>query len=103
MGDLKTILQMTSNSIEKTTAFFYQQNHSDGFLSLEQTLNLLMQSIDAIYAYKSEGKELGVDTEHLMKTLSEAMGALEEKDTILLSDILIYEVKELYDQVLATL
>lgn len=103
MNDLKSILQMTSNSIEETTALFYQQKLSEGFRKLMPTLNLLTQAIDAIYTYKAEGKELELDTEGLMNTLKDAMHALEEKDTVLLSDILTYEVKDLFDRVLPSL
>ncbi len=103
MGDIKNVLLMSSDSIEKTSELFYQQNIQEGYNQLEQTLILLTRTIDSIFTYKAEGNELDIDTDHLLQVLSEAMSALEKKDTTLLSDILTYDLKELFEKALSTL
>ena len=51
----------------------------------------------------ANGNDTAFDGDKLVHLLAEAMRAMETKDTILLSDILQYELKEALEQTLAVL
>lgn len=103
MEDLKNMLNESIQSIERTTDIFYQQKNKQGYKELENTLALLTQTMNEIFTYKLEGHEVGIDENQLIQVLTEAMKAIEVKDTVLLSDILQYELKELFNKVLMSL
>jgi hypothetical protein len=98
MTNLKHKLAMAIQSIEQTTELFYQQKRELGYQNLESTLALLTQVISDIFEYKSQGNEIGIDESQLIIVLTKAMKAIEMKDTILLSDILLYDLKELFEK-----
>lgn len=96
-------LKNVIGSIEETTSLFYQQRSQDGYNKLEIMLGMLMNVIKDLDIMKSEGVEIGIDESLLIQKLAEAMDALEQKDTILLSDILQYEVVELLEKVMISI
>jgi hypothetical protein len=98
MSNIKNVLLTSINAIDRTTQLFYQQNIPEGYQELETTLVQLTQTINEIFTYKSEGNQIDIEESQLIQSLNEAMKALEEKDTTLLSDILQYELKELFEK-----
>jgi hypothetical protein len=93
MMNLKNDIFGVLQSIEHTTTLFYQQKNQDGYQSLDQTLNSLIQSIDRIYRYQKENNKIYIDENILNTVLGKAMTSIEQGDMILLSDILIFELK----------
>lgn len=85
----KEILEVV-DSIEKATELFYQQKNKKGYIKFEETLNLLSSILNSVINEKHI--DLMVVIDELNTKLAEAMEALEEGDTILLADILKYEI-----------
>jgi ElaB/YqjD/DUF883 family membrane-anchored ribosome-binding protein len=83
-------------SIDQTTELFYQQKEQEGYKNLEYTLDILIKTINEMLIYKKEKSDNFKDIQEnkINEILTEAMNALEQKDTILLSDILNYDLKE---------
>lgn len=93
MINLKNAIQDALQAIEQTTTLFYQQKNSEGYQQLNQTLNLLMQAVNMIITSKINGNQINIDEQKLNIVLGRAMTAIEQGDTILLSDILVFELK----------
>lgn len=100
MNGLTGSLEKAILSIDDTTALFYQQKIEEGYKKLESTIILLSETINDIYAYELAGNQIGMEENQLVETLTEAMKAMEEKDTVLLSDILQYDLKEIFEKIL---
>lgn len=90
------IIMNAVNAIESNTELFYQQKQNEGYQMLNTTLVMLMQAINAIKELQSDGDSSNID--ELNYVLSFAVNALESKDTILLSDILYFDLKPLLEQ-----
>lgn len=95
MNSFDKIMTDTIDSIEETCTIFYQQKNDEGYQLLDTTIRLLTSVIEELYTLKSKGINIGINENILMIKFSEAMDALQIKDTILLSDILQFEVLEL--------
>lgn len=103
MNELRLALQESIQSIEQTTELFYQQKIEAGYIELQNTLSILSNTINNLYIHLADGKDIGSYGDKLVYVLREAMRAMEIKDTILLSDILQYELKEVVEQILSVL
>lgn len=100
MENLKNSIKEIIQTIQNTTKLFYQQKNQEGFAALDATLDTLMKGVSDILIYH-KGKEELINENMLNVVLTEAMKALEQKDTILLSDILIYEVNDMLEECLS--
>lgn len=103
MSELNISLQELLQSIEHTTDLFYQQKIEDGYIQIQNTVNLLYKAINNLYLHTANGNDIGFDGDKIVRLLTDAMNAMEEKDTILLSDILQYELKEEFEKILEAL
>lgn len=103
MVELGAILEESIQSIEETTMMFYQQKIEEGYKLLENTLTLLTNTMNCIFNYINDGNDIGVNQEKLIEVLVKAMKSIEVKDIILFSDILQYELKELFEEILKVL
>jgi len=93
MAHLKKILSEAIESIDTTTGLFYQQKNKEGYQSLNETLTILIQTVDLISKTESENVKLNIDVHQINLFLENAMKAMQQKDTILLSDILSFDIK----------
>lgn len=93
MDAIKKSVNEALECIEQTTTLFYQQKNKEGYLSLNLTLNTLINTINLILSPELENNEIYIDEQKLNTILANAMKAIELNDTILLSDILIFELK----------
>lgn len=103
MNNFEKIMVDAIDSIEETCTIFYQQKNEEGYQLLDRTIKLLTSIIDELYMLKSKGINIGINENELMMRLSDAMDALQAKDTILLSDIMKFEVLELIKIVKGTI
>lgn len=87
----KELFVKAIEAIDKTTDTFYKRNEEKGYLCLEDTIDKITQVVNCIH--EIEDKDDIIENK-IMDILSRAMLAMEKKDTILLSDILEYELKE---------
>ena len=94
MNEMKIRIEETISSVDKTTELFYQNQIKSGYENLENTILILSKTIDEIYRYKNQGNMIEVNEEELNEALTQAVNAMEEKDPLLLSDILQYEINE---------
>lgn len=99
MDILKKKIVIAKQSIDETTDLFYQNKTNEGYKRFEDTITVLTDTINNIFEYKNQGYDIGIEEPHLVEVLTNAMNAMEEKDALLLSDILNYELKELFEQV----
>lgn len=104
MENLKTNLVDIINRIEFITDLFYKQKTESAFENLNVILNDLTNIIDTIYSFRNLNDNLDFDTNLFISKLSEALQAMEKGDTILLADILLYDLSEqlkvLYEAIL---
>lgn len=77
-------------SIEYVANLFYQNKHKLGYEELEKLLILIEDTLVKVY----QSNELIVNESNILGILKDAMIAMEQKDTLLLADILEYELKE---------
>ena len=79
--------------------YFYQQKYNDGYSALDQVIDHLIKITDSIFAYKkTEG--LAFDENKWMQSFTMAMKAIEEKDGVLLADLLSLEIAKQLEDVL---
>lgn len=91
METLKDKIKEVIELIQVTTDSFYQQKDNHGYNTLNIMLGRLMNVIDELNQIK---EEIEFDKNQFNENLRETLNALENKDTVLLSDLLVYEVKE---------
>lgn len=103
MEILKQRLETTIESIDKTTEMFYQNNEGEGYKKLQALLLDINITINEVFTYKQQGNSITINENELVEVLNKAMDALEKKDTLLLADIFVYELKELFCQIIKEL
>ncbi len=98
MGNLGERLRRTIQSIEDTTVCFYQNNEKEGYRRLGDTLQGLDEVIGEAELIGRDGEVFILDGDRVLEHLKEAVEALEQKDTLLLADILQYEITPLLEE-----
>lgn len=97
MEDLKVKIEHAVAVITKVTTLFYQNRSQEAYLSIDEMLLGLQQVADLIFAYKEHLQKY--DEQKFVGILSEALQALESKDTSLFSDLLQYEIVEILENI----
>lgn len=82
-------------SIEDVTSLFYQNKHKLGYAELEKLIILIEDSLLELY----KASKLAIDVSNILDILKEATVAMEQKDTMLLADILEYELKDAFKNI----
>lgn len=103
MNEMKIRIEEAVASIDRTTELFYQNQIKSGYEQLENTILILSKTIDEIYRYKNQGHVIEVNKEELNGALVQAVNAMEGKDSLLLSDILQYEINEMLKKIQASI
>lgn len=83
---IKDIINLISN----VTNLFYQNKVQEAYQKLQQLLEALAIVVDEFY----QGGILGADDTTILEILKEVMCAMEKKDTLLVADMLEYELKD---------
>lgn len=91
MATLKDKIKEVVELIQITTDSFYQQKDNYAYNTLNIMLGKLMNAIDEL---NQNSQNIEFDENQFNENLRETLKALEDKDTVLLSDLLVYEVKE---------
>lgn len=92
MSELKQTLVRIISETEEITDLFYKQKNKESYAKLDSYLLHLMKTIEMLFTYQSEHNENNIDLNIINKYLTEALKAMEEKDTVLLADILKYDI-----------
>lgn len=98
MENLLEEINALTLKLDTISDFFYQQKDAEGY----QGVNLILKDIEVCFAkvlqYKAENGNLEFDEKNFIKTLEECISALEQKDTVLLADILNYDIKDAFTE-----
>ncbi len=86
------------NEITVVTDYLYQQRLSEGYKGLDGLLANIMTVIDQLFSYKTSAS-FSFDENKLVKSLTEAMKAMEVKDSIMLADILSLDIMEQFTDI----
>ena len=100
MEDIKTTLQEAILSINNITTCFYQQQENKGYKKLNETINIIEDSINKIVSLNIENDNINIDMHSIIEVLNRAMEAMESQDSILLADILQYEMVEEFQKII---
>ena len=91
MKELIEQIESIIREIEDVSDYLYQQQVTKGYDILNSTLGKIMDIADKLFAMTKENL-IDFDMQRLLGTLTSAMQAMEVKDSVLLADILVYEV-----------
>ena len=94
--EIKDLLQQTVLAIEGVTDLFYKQKEKEGYQDLNKTIGLISNSMDQLIGSIGDN-EVPEQCQEIIKHLEDALRAMEVRDTILLADILQYELKEKFE------
>lgn len=92
MEDTNRIFQTVILSIDEVTTFFYQQKDKEGYEKLNETLGDIGMAMNEIHRLSAENELFITIENNINSYLNNAMEALTIKDSILLADILLYEI-----------
>ncbi len=91
MGGLQDKIIRTLDDIGRVSDYLYQQKLNKGYESLNNTLENIMELTDTLFTMSKEGK-IDFDTQRLIENLTAAVNAMEDKDGVLLADILVFDI-----------
>lgn len=94
MNNIKKMIQDIDFDIERVVEEFYQQKTQDAYQHLTGTIEKMLVLVDKIAMIQKEQIENAIDGADLLNALKETVSAMEEKDSILVADVLKYEVQE---------
>lgn len=98
MKVLQESIDAVIKRIDENTNLFYQNKKNNGYEELNETLRLISDVIEEILSYEQRIFGKKVSEQKLVGILSDALNALEKRDELLLSDVLQYDLKELFVQ-----
>lgn len=98
MENTKQALEQAVASILEVTDYFYKQHITDGYQHFQDTLNMISAAIEELFNYKAQHEAFNFDEDRLVNTLKEALNAMEQKDLILMADILQYDLLEQFQE-----
>lgn len=94
MENIKQQIEQNIEEVDAVVELFYQQKTQEAYSQLDSVLGKLMAVIEMVAAYQQEHTEVEIDITGLTDALKEALSAMEERDAILMADVLKYEVIE---------
>ena len=94
LDNLKKMLANVLDEIGVITDLLYKQEIKVAYEKFNTVLVELADVIDSIFAYRIENEKSNIEIDSLVTKLSEALQAMEAGDTVLLADILRYEIVE---------
>lgn len=98
MSQEKTMIQDTLVEIKENVELFYQQKTGEALEQFNQVLGKVMTMVDTLFAYKQAHEEFPLEEDRIKDVLTEAMTALQDKDMILLADIIQYDFVEYVEE-----
>lgn len=100
MNTMKNKIKEVIELIKVTTDYFYQQKDNLAYNTLNIVLEKLINIVDELNQVNAN---IDFDENKFNEDLRDTLNALENKDTVLLSDILVYEVTEQLQAILEML
>ncbi len=99
MTDLKTEIQEIIEETKEVSELFYQQKDSEGYGKLSLVIDKISGIIEKLFLSKVQSGVPDFDQRKLLETLGEAMKAMADRDSVLLGDILQYDLLEQFVQI----
>lgn len=99
MTDIKKNIQERIQSMDAIAELFYQQQDGKGMEELNAELPRLVTAIDEMYLYKQEHEDMLFDDTQINEALQQMLSSMEEKDYILLADVIKYEMIEKFQAI----
>lgn len=96
MKELREEIETIVKELDSIVEMFYQQKTQEAYTKLNPVLENIMKMAELIQKYYAE-----LDMEELLNALKEALSAMEERDAILMADVLKYEVIEKLNDIAA--
>lgn len=96
MKELKEEIETIIKELDSIVEMFYQQKTQEAYMKLNPVLEKIMEITELIQKYYEE-----FNMEELLGALKEALSAMEERDAILMADVLKYEVIEKLNDIAA--
>ena len=98
MSKDKEFVASVTEELKENVDLFYQQKTVEALLQFDLVLERMAKLVDTLFSYNEEHEDFSLDENKIKETLTEAMNALEEKDLILLADILQYDFIEYIEE-----
>lgn len=92
-------INQIQQEITEVTNYLYQQKPSEAYKKLDGLLGNIMTVIDKLYSYKATGI-ISFDENTFVNALTSAMNAIEEKDGVMLADILTFEISAQLNEII---
>lgn len=103
MGQERQQIGSVIEELQDTLELFYQQKEKEALDAFGVLIDKLMAAMDTLFSYKKEHEDFEVDEKKLTTSLKDALAAMEEKDYILLADILQYDFLEYMQELVGQL
>lgn len=100
MSAEKELVKKTLEEVRESVDLFYQQKTGEALQQFDAVLGKVMSMVDTLFAYRDAHEDFVLDDEKVKTALTEALGALEERDMILLADIIQYDFVEYVEELL---
>lgn len=103
MSQIRKNIRDVIDIIQSTTELFYQQKTAEGYAAMDQTIGAIGQVVESLHQYKQTEEGFDFDEARVAASLTEALEAMEQKDTVLLADVLEYDFVEYLKELEETL
>ncbi len=103
MENMKQQVEQNISEIDAVVELFYQQKTQEAYNQLDSVLGNLMTIVGGLMQYQQEQENVDIDVNALTEALKEALSAMEERDAILVADVLKYELIEKLEAISAVL
>ena len=94
MKDLKKDIETVINDLESIVEMFYQQKVQEAYSELNTALGKIMEITEVVQNYTAQNSDKEINMDILLNALKETLSAMEERDVVLVADVLKYEVIE---------
>ena len=94
MKDLKKEIETVINDLESIVEMFYQQKVQEAYSELNTALGKIMEITEVVQNYTAQNSDKEINMDILLNALKETLSAMEERDVVLVADVLKYEVIE---------
>lgn len=92
--ELAKRIEETEKNIDTTAELFYQQKNQMAYTELEKVIVDLSQIIEEAYRKNQGNEEVMSRINDLTIVLQDVVVSLEDKDSVLIADLLKYEITE---------
>ena len=94
MKDLKKEIETVINDLDSIVEMFYQQKVQEAYSELNTALGKILEITEVVQNYTAQNSDKEINMDILLNALKETLSAMEERDVVLVADVLKYEVIE---------